>query len=194
MYEVEYANGFKQAMSANVIAENMFASVDEEGHRHLLLDAIINYRRTTEAIKQEDAFIESKNGTRRRKETTKGWEIPISWKDGSTMWNKMKDVKDSYPVQLAEYAIQQWIDKEPAFAWWVPYTIKKKGRIVAKIKSKYWERTHKYGIRLPKTVKEAIEIDKQNGNTLWWDALMQEMKNVRPAFEVHKGDESSLVC
>ena len=32
MYEVKYANGFKQAMSANVIAENMFASVDEEGH------------------------------------------------------------------------------------------------------------------------------------------------------------------
>ena len=32
MYEVEYTNGFKQAMSANVIAENMFASVDEEGH------------------------------------------------------------------------------------------------------------------------------------------------------------------
>ena len=43
MYEVEYTDGFKQAMSANVIAENMFASVDEEGHRHLLLDAIVDY-------------------------------------------------------------------------------------------------------------------------------------------------------
>ena len=68
----------------------------------LLLDCIIDYWKTTEAIKQEDAFIESQNGTKRRKETTKGWEILICWKDGSTTWNKMKDVKDSYPVQLAE--------------------------------------------------------------------------------------------
>ena len=102
-------------------------------------------------------------------------------------------MKDSYPVQLAEFSIQQGIQDEPAFAWWVPYTIKKKARIISKVKSKYWDRTHKYGIRLPKTVKEAIEIDNENGNTLWWDALMQEMKNVRPAFEVFEGDEKSLV-
>ena len=93
----------------------------------LLLDCIIDYWKTTEAIKQEDAFIESQNGTKRRKETTKGWEILICWKDASTTWNKMKDVKDSYPAQLAEYTVQQGIDKEPAFAWWVPCTIKKKG-------------------------------------------------------------------
>ena len=33
-------------------------------------------------------------------------------------------------------------------------------------------------------VKEAVEIDQQNGNTLWWDAILHEMKNVRPEFEV----------
>ena len=47
----------------------------------------------------------------------------------------------------------------------------------------YWLKTHKYGIRLPKTVKEDVEIDQENGDTLWWDAIMQEMKNVRPEFE-----------
>ena len=193
MYEVEYADGYKQALSANVIAENMFASVDEEGHRHLLLDSILDVRKTKEAVKKEDAFIKSRNGVQRRRETTKGWEVLICWKDGSTTWSKLKDVKDSYPVQLAEFAVQQGIHDEPAFAWWVPYTIKKKGRIISKIKSKYWVRTHKYGIRLPKTVKEALEIDNENGNTLWWDALMQEMKNVRPAFEVYEGDEKNLV-
>ena len=133
MYEVEYANGYKQALSANVIAENMFASVDKEGYRHLLLDSIIDIRKTKEAVRKEDAFIKSKNGVQRRRETTKGWEVLICWKDGSTTWSKLKDVKDSYPVQLAEYAIQQGIQDEPAFAWWVPYTIKKKGRIISKM-------------------------------------------------------------
>eukprot|EP00546_Thalassionema_frauenfeldii_P011116 CAMPEP_0178911100 /NCGR_PEP_ID=MMETSP0786-20121207/9490_1 /TAXON_ID=186022 /ORGANISM="Thalassionema frauenfeldii, Strain CCMP 1798" /LENGTH=89 /DNA_ID=CAMNT_0020583475 /DNA_START=46 /DNA_END=312 /DNA_ORIENTATION=+ len=45
MYEVEFFDGSKQALSANVIAENLFASVDEEGHRHLLLDSIVGFRK-----------------------------------------------------------------------------------------------------------------------------------------------------
>ena len=32
MYKVEFIDGTKQAMAANLIAENMFATVDEEGH------------------------------------------------------------------------------------------------------------------------------------------------------------------
>ena len=32
MYKVEFADGSKQALVANIIAENMFASVDKEGH------------------------------------------------------------------------------------------------------------------------------------------------------------------
>ena len=193
MYEVEYADGHKQALSANVIAENMLATVDEEGHRHLILDHIIDFRKNGDALSQEEAFILTSNGTKRRKETTKGWEILIQWKDGSTTWNKLKDVKDSYPVELAEFSTLHKISEEPAFKWWVPYTLKKKQRIISKIKSKYWERTHKYGVRIPKSVKEAIEIDSQNHNSLWWDSLMKEMKNVRCAFEVYEGKVEDLV-
>ena len=61
----------------------------------------------------------------------------------------------------------------------------KKARIIDKVKSKYWERTHKYGIRVPKTVKEALEIDQVNGDSKWWDAICTEMKNVRVAFEIY---------
>ena len=198
MYEVEFIDGTKQAMTANLIAENMFATVDEEGHRHLLLDSIIDFRKNEDAVKQEDAFIVGKNGTRRRRETTKGWEILAQWKDGTTTWHKMKDIKDSYPVQLAEFAIQNKLQEEPAFAWWVKYTVKKKNRIIAKIKSKYWEKTHKYGIRIPKSVKEALEIDAENEAAgievpKWWDAIMKEMKNVRIAFEEYEGDVKDLV-
>ena len=117
----------------------------------------------------------------------------VQWKDGSTTWSKLKDVKDSYPVQLAEFAVQNKLEDEPVFAWWIGYTLKKKARIIAKVKSKYWQRTHKYGVQMPKTVRQAIELDNKNGNTLWWDALMKEMRNVRPAFEVYEGDVSKLV-
>ena len=41
-------------------------------------------------------------------------------------------------------------------------------------------------------VKEAIEIYEENGDTLWWDAILQEMKNVRPAFESYEGNKEDL--
>ena len=93
-------------------------------------------------------------------------------------------------MQLAEYAVQARIAEEPAFAWWVPHTLKKQNRIISKLKSKYWFRTHKFGIKIPKNAEEARAFDAENGNTLWWDAILKEMKNVRPAFEVwEKGIE-----
>ena len=42
----------------------------------------------------------------------------------------------------------------------------------------------KYGMRIPTSITEAYEIDKENGNTLWRDAIKPEMENVSVAFEV----------
>ena len=75
------------------------------------------------------------------------------------------------------------IDEEPAFAWWVPYTLKKRERIIKKVKLKYWQRTHKYGIRVPKNIKQAKEIDDENGNTLWMDAVRMEIKEIISAID-----------
>ena len=98
--------------------------------------------------------------------TTKGWQLLVKWKDGSTNWIALKDLKQSYPAEITEYAIDNKLHEKPAFAWWVPYVIKHRGRIISKIKSKYWLRTHKYGIEIPKSVEQAYKIDRKNGNTL----------------------------
>ena len=37
---------------------------------------------------------------------------------------------------------------------------------------------------MPTSVKDALEIDKKNGNTCWADAIATEMKNVRAAFKI----------
>ena len=192
LYEVEYLDGHKASLAANAIAENLFAQVDEEGNRHVTMDSIMAHRVDGTQVTNDDAFIISHNGGKRRKETTKGWEILLQWKDGTTTWEKLKDVKESYPVQLAEYAHQCRIASEPALAWWVPHVLKKKHLIISKVKSKYWSRTHKFGIKVPKTVQDAIRIDKENGDTLWWDAILKEMKNVRIAFEEYDGNIDEL--
>jgi hypothetical protein len=43
---------------------------------------------------------------------------------------------------------------------------------------------HKFGIKIPTSVKDALEIDKKNGNTYWADAIATEMKNFRAAFKI----------
>jgi hypothetical protein len=53
-----------------------------------------------------------------------------------------------------------------------------------KAESALLKQTHKFGIELPKTVKEALELDKKNGNTFWADAIAKEMKDVRVAFKI----------
>ena len=107
----------------------------------------------------------------------------IRWKYGSTTEVPLKDMNESYPVQVSEYAILTCIQEEPAFAWWLPHILQKRNRIVAKVKSNYWICTHKVGLEVPKSVTEAIAIYRENGDTLWWDALSKEMKNVCIAFE-----------
>jgi hypothetical protein len=192
-YEVEFLDGHRESLSANTIAQHLFSQIDEEGHRHLLLDDIIDFRRDDTAVDKEDAFVVMRNGVKRRKLTTRGWQLLCQWKDGSTNWVALKDMKNSYPVQVADYAVVNRIDDQPAFAWWVPDVFKKRQRILSKVKTKYWQRTHKFGIRLPKSVAQAQAIDKENGDTLWWDAIVMEMKNVRPAFEKYEKKESDLI-
>ena len=131
-------------------------------------------------------------GTRRRKETTIGWEVLIQWKDGSSTWVASKDAKEAYLVQLAEYSTTAAISDEAAFAWWVPFTLLKRYRIISKVKSKYWVRTHKFGIKIPKNVEEAKAFDAENGNTFWWNAICKEMRNVRPAFKAWEKPVSEI--
>ena len=190
---MEFIDGHTEELTANIIAENLIAQVDEEGQRQMMMSEIMDHRVLPDAISQSQGTYENRYGVKRRKITTRGWEILVEWKDGSTDWVSLKDLKESYPVELANYAFSHGLQDEPAFAWWTPHVLKKSKRILEKVKSKYWSRTHKYGIRIPKSIQEAIEIDRENGNTLWMDAVRQEMKNVRVAFEEHEGDPNQLV-
>ena len=191
-YEVEYHTGETEVLSANVIAENLIAQVDEEGHRQLLIDEIEGHRTNEEAIPISRGTFITKYGTKKPVITTKGWELLVRWRDGSTNWIALKDMKQAYPVEVADYAIKCGINKEPAFAWWIPYTMKKRKAILKKIKTKYWERSHKYGIKIPHSIEEAKSIDRENGDTMWMDAIREEMRNNRKAFEEFSEDPSTL--
>ncbi len=53
-----------------------------------------------------------------------------------------------------------------------------------KRRHRYLKWTHKFSIEVPWTVREAIDLDRKNGNTLWQDAIAKEMQEVRIAFQI----------
>jgi hypothetical protein len=57
----------------------------------------------------------------------------------------------------------------------------------------YWQRTHKFGIHLPKTVAEALSLDKKNGNSLWYDTIQKVLKNVQVAFNFLSEDKATPI-
>jgi hypothetical protein len=137
-------------------------------------------------VSQTDGYIITETGQRRNKRTTKGWELLVEWKDGSVTWIPLKDLKETNPVEVAEYAIANRIKHEPAFAWWVNTVIRRRERIVAKMQKKYWRTEYKFGVRLPKTVDEALQIDKMTGTDHWERAIKKEMSKVNIAYNKAK--------
>ena len=170
LYDVMFPDGSIRQYSANIIAENIFSQVDEEGYHYILLDEIIDYKKDETAIDKRDEFIIDDAGNKSRRLTTRGWTFLVNWKDGSQTWIPLKDIKESNPIEVAEFAMTKGLEKEPAFAWWVPHTLKKRNRIISAVNARLRKKTHKYGIEVPRSVEHAYQLDENNRNTLWRNA------------------------
>jgi hypothetical protein len=105
----------------------------------------------------------------------------------------LRNLKVSNPIEVSQYAEQHGLLNEPAFTWWAKHVLKRSRRIVEKVKTRYWQRTHKFSIRLPKSVAEALQLDKENGNQLWYDAIQKELKNVQIAFKFLEEGEAAPI-
>ena len=138
----------------------MLTQVDLDGYSLSLMDSIIDHQRDpSQAILIEDKYITTKSGQKWLRKTMKEWKLLIKWKDKSKAWINLADMKEAHPVETVEYARAKGISNEPAFAWWVPYTLRKREVILAAVKNQIRKTTHKYGIKIPRDVKHAHEID-----------------------------------
>eukprot|EP00957_Ditylum_brightwellii_P069840 5303891-Ditylum_brightwellii.AAC.1 len=116
IYEVEFPDGQVKDYAANVIAENMITQVDSEGFSMTMLDSIVDSCKDQTAFDKSDKYIVTRCGRKKLRKTTQGWKLLVHWKDGSKSWLPLKDLKESHPVEVAEYAKTRGIDDESAFA------------------------------------------------------------------------------
>ena len=143
-------------------------------------------------MSKDDGYKTTKQGIWHPQRSTKGWKLLVSWKDGMSSWVSLADMKEAYPVQVAEYAVANKIVEEPAFAWWARHVLQKRDRIIRKVKLRYWDQTHKYGILLPKSVMEALWFDRESGTDLWQMVIEKEMKMIDCAFEFPSDNKAAV--
>ncbi len=78
-------------LHANTIAKAMYAQSDPDGNKYIILDELIDVMWTEDALNFDQHKI-TVNGATWQHKFTKGW------KDGSTSWEKMSDLKESHPT------------------------------------------------------------------------------------------------
>ena len=172
-YIVEFEDGMEAALTANAIAQSMYAQCDPDSNQYLMLDSIVYFRQSTTALCYDDqTFV--KNGRSYKRISTKGWQLCCQWKDRSTSWQKLAHLKEYHPVEVAEYAISQDLESGADFNWWVTHVIKKRDVIISLVKkrsARYLKKTHKFGVQLPKSVQEAYKLDKETNSQMWTNAI-----------------------
>jgi hypothetical protein len=95
----------------------MHRSMMNQGNMFQLLDEIMDHKNDYMAIDIANGAVTSAGGNVKPKITTQGWQLLVLWKDKLTSWVKLKDLKVSNPIELAEYAVANQIVEEPAFKW-----------------------------------------------------------------------------
>jgi hypothetical protein len=109
---VEFPDGRSEEYTANVIVENMYAQCDEEGNQFLIVQDIVGHKTDGHAVEHAEMYIKVESNKQIRK-TTKGWHLCVEWKDVTTSWERLADLKESITVEVAEYSATKNLHDEP---------------------------------------------------------------------------------
>ena len=156
------------------------------------MEGIVDFRcDESVAVPMEEKYIITKMGQKQLRKTMARWDLLVCWKDESESWVKLSDMKESHPVEMAEFAKEKGNTRGASILLvGTLYPTQKRcdcGAMGVRLR----KTTHKYGVKILKDVHHTWELDKRNGNTMWMDVLAKEMFNVGIVFEVLEEKQSA---
>ena len=77
-------------MTANVIAESMYAACDGSGNDYLMMNSIVDYRNNYKATTVPYQKVVHR-GQSFMQRSTVVWQLCVQYRDGSTSWQALKD-------------------------------------------------------------------------------------------------------
>jgi len=160
VYDVVFPDGtIKKYDAVNVITENLITNCGLDGYSTTTMESILNHKRDGSAVPMYNKYIDTKKGQRKLRQMTVGWHFQVKWRDGQETWVPLSDLKESNPVDIAEYATARGISEVPAFAWWVPYTLSKRDVIISAVNSRVRKKSHKYRLEISTSIEDAKRIN-----------------------------------
>ncbi len=128
VYDVRFPDGGTKELATNTITEALYAQCNPDGNQYIMLNATVDFRKNPDVAISQNDQVKIVNGKKVVSCSTCGWELCCKWKDGSTSWQKLSDLKQSHLAQLAEFVLAAGIADEPTFNWWVTWILKKRDR------------------------------------------------------------------
>ena len=162
VYRVQFDNGSQRVYEYEEII-GMVNRDDEEGVERWTYESIQGHRWSTDPERKGKL------------------DVYVKWAGYDTpTWEPMEVIKKDDPVTLAMYAKENELLDQVRWKWAKRYTRRSKlftrmYRNVMASKRKKCGIKYKFGVRIPRTLKEAYELDKLNGNTYWEDAIKREV-------------------
>ena len=151
---IEYANGTEEMVDYDDLV-NCLNRKNEEFSDYWAFQEILDHR--------------TQNGIR---------EVKVLWDTGEVSWEPMDVIRKDDPVTLAKYAKDKNLENQAGWKWAKRYTKNQKKfiRLVKIMKSqKKNGPKFKFGIQVPRSMREALELDRANGNNFWKDAIDTEI-------------------
>ena len=110
------------------------------------------------------------------------YNVLVQWTDSSTTWEPINIVGKDDPVTLAKYAKEHDLLDTPG--WKFLRRIARRAKVLKRMLKQARRNSqrnaipYKFGIRIPRSTNEAYKLDKENGNTLWADAIELEKQQL----------------
>ena len=80
-----------------------------------MIDSIVDHRKTQEAVERANQYFMTNSGRKKLRQTTRGWDLCVLWKNGEEQWIPLRELKNSNPVEVVDYAVANELQDEPAF-------------------------------------------------------------------------------
>ena len=101
--------------------------------------------------------------------------------NGGKSWVTLSSQRLHDPYSCLIYAVKKKLTQEPEWEWTQDYIDKPDlfQKIVMVYKTnKSFGSKYKFGIQAPRSVKHALQLDIQNGNNIWEEAINKELTQI----------------
>jgi hypothetical protein len=108
------------------------------------------------------------------------YNLEIDWDNGETSWEPLKTIFRDDPMSVYAHATDN--DLLQTDGWKkigrMKRNVKFMKRMINASKARKHDVRYKFGIRIPRNVKEAHRRDSKNGNTKWAESIKRKMDQI----------------